>query len=208
MNLVASEARHGGLVRQILSPQAPRTGVADRRDQFGNATLEVHAVATETIVHQLVCGVVLLVEENSRVAGAVRSRMPRGVLPAMTTRATFGHGLHVVIGESNSLRQIASHVRNKAHGIVPMKRRVQRERSSVAFLAGDASMTRGMPIVVHGLHFVAACAAASAARFVVEARARHQQDQGQDCRGRDKNGALHPRTFDPFQVCSRLFDAR
>src|ERR1019366_2701815 len=106
--------------------------------QVPDAALEVHAVAPQAVVHQHVGGIELLVEKDARVSGAVRARLPGGVLLPVTALARLGHGLHVRVRKTDSLRQIAAQMRIYPGGIVPVERNIKCERPAVALLARDA----------------------------------------------------------------------
>jgi hypothetical protein len=59
--------------------------------QITNSSLEVHTVAAQAIVHQEFPMVVLRIEENFRVSGAMQARRPIGVLILVATPAPLAH---------------------------------------------------------------------------------------------------------------------
>ena len=77
---------------QSTVEQTPRSLPVQRRDQLGDASLEVHAVAAQAVVHQQLSLVVALVQEDLRVAHAVGPVLPVGVLLCMATGAVGFEG--------------------------------------------------------------------------------------------------------------------
>ena len=80
VHLVAGQARNCGAAGELRPPEAPGTSTVNGRHQLANSSLEVHAVAAQAVVHQELLPVVLLVQEDFCVSGAVRAGRPFGIL--------------------------------------------------------------------------------------------------------------------------------
>ena len=91
VHLVAGQARNGGAAGELRPPEAPGTSTVNGRHQLANSSLEVHAVAAQAVVHQELLPVVLLVQEDFRVSGAVRAGRPFGILLLVAIPAAVVH---------------------------------------------------------------------------------------------------------------------
>jgi len=91
VHLVAGQARNCGAAGELRPPEAPGTSSINGRHQLANSSLEVHAVAAQAVVHQVFLPVVLLVQEDFRVSGAVRAGRPFGILLLMAIPAALAH---------------------------------------------------------------------------------------------------------------------
>ena len=86
---VAGEARHRWQRRVRRFDESPWALAIERGDEVADAALEVHGVAAQAIVHQLLVRVVLGIHENGRVGRPVRSAGPLRVLLTVTGGAAL-----------------------------------------------------------------------------------------------------------------------
>lgn len=94
---MAALAGDGGLISEILPHQVPRAFGVDRLHQVAHRAIEVHAVTSETILHQMLFGVLRIVREDLAIGGAVGAGVPGGVFLLMTLLTVFCHSNHVNI---------------------------------------------------------------------------------------------------------------
>jgi hypothetical protein len=172
VHLVASQARNHGATGEVRPPESPGTFGVNRCHELANSSLEVHAVTTQAIVHEELLAIVLLVEKDLRVSGAVRAGGPSGVLLLVAIPASVVHSEHVPSGEPDGLGQIARNVVRQPPYIVPVKSRFQREHVSVAGGAGNVSMRGCVPIRIGLPDLMAAGARFSLRILVVKASTR------------------------------------
>src|SRR5689334_9370830 len=76
MHLVAEQARNRGKACLCRVAHFPWAGPVDGRYHVADSTFEVRPVAPQAVVHQKRPAVVLFVQENLRVRGAVGSGLP------------------------------------------------------------------------------------------------------------------------------------
>ena len=181
---IAWHARHGIAGRLASSGANRRHGpaVLIGADQVADAALEVHSVAAQAVVLKRLPGVVLPVEEDPRVGGGVRARLPVGELLPVALLAARQHVGKVGLAEPDGLGDAPAEMPGHAMQVVQVKRRVQGQRVAVAGAATHVSVSREGPLVVRALDLVTARAAASPAGLVVQLRGarREQQDRARD----------------------------
>jgi len=171
MHLVAGQAWHCRLSGELSLKQLPRTVRIDRRNQIANAALEMHAVAAEAIFHQKRALVVVFVEENLGIGGAVATRGPVRIFFAMAFGAAFLDFENIVGFQLNLLRNFSAQMRTQAAKILQMKSGVQRENVTMAFGARDIPMRGLMPVAVGLPDLVTPRAGLSSGVVVIKARA-------------------------------------
>ena len=157
MHLVAREARDGRLAFEVRGHEAPRTVGIERGHQVANAAFEVHAVAAQAIVHQGLLAIVLLVEKDALVSGAVRARLPLRELLLMAAAAAVHHGADI-----SCLRRRTGSAKpprtccDQAPDVAEMEAGIQRDDAAVTVGALHAAVAGGLPHIVVAADLVAA----------------------------------------------------
>ena len=133
VHLMAGEAWDGGLHCQLRNEKPPRTLRVHRSDQIADAAVEVHGVTTEAVVHQTAALVVIFVQKDMRVRGAVRTRGPVGEFLAVALGATRTDFEHVICLQPNLLRNLASQMSCQLTNVLQMEAGVESEDIPVTF---------------------------------------------------------------------------
>src|ERR1035441_8793340 len=109
MHLMAAQARDGRLVRQFGTQQTPRTPGIQRRHQVAYAAFKMHAVTAQAIVHQQTLPVVLFIEEQATVRGAVRPTLPLGELLPMARAAALHQARNIARAQTDWVSEPLPH---------------------------------------------------------------------------------------------------
>src|ERR1039457_1838120 len=178
VHLVAAQARDRRLVRQFGPQQTPRTAGIERRHQVANAAFEMHAVAAQAIVHQQALPVVLFVQKQPPVSGAVRSRLPLGELLPVARAAALHQARNIPRAQTHGVAEPLPHMLHQAPQISQMETCVQRGDLPVTCAARYVAMAGRMPGIVVLADLVAARAGSAGVVLVIEAPRRERQDSG------------------------------
>src|SRR5574340_453681 len=81
--------------------EGPRPLAIDRRDEIADPPLEVHGVAAQAVVGELLLPVLLGVEEDRRVGRAVRAASPVCELTPMAGGAAADHRRDVLLAQAD-----------------------------------------------------------------------------------------------------------
>jgi hypothetical protein len=135
----------------------------------------VHTVAAQAIVHQVFLPIVLLVEKDFRVSGAVRTRGPTRVFLLVAISTSVVHLESVPGLQPDVFGQIARNMVGQPANVFKMKSRFQREHVSMAGGAGDISMRGSVPIRIGLPNLVAASTGLPLGVFVVQAATRKDE---------------------------------
>jgi hypothetical protein len=136
-------------------------------------------VAAQAVVHQELLPVVLFIQEDFRVTGAVRAGRPFGIFLVVTIPASVVHLQSVPSLQPDVFGQIARNVAGQTANIVPMESRFQREHIPVAGRAWNIAMRRGVPIRIGLPDFMATGAGPPLGILVVKASTRKGEQDHQ-----------------------------
>lgn len=181
MNLVTGQARNRGLLGESDIAELPWTGGVEWCDQVAHRTLKMHAMATETIVHQDFAMIVFSVEENAAVGGAVCAGTPVGGFGLMALFAAIDHFQDVGGAESWSFGNFAAKMRDDAAHIVEMESGVEGEDIAVALAALYLPVGRAVPVRIWLPDFVTTGAGSPAGAFVVERNGKNGDERQRQC---------------------------
>ena len=184
-------ARHGTAGRAAYSGFTSVHGPlrSSGVDELGDPALEVHRVAAQAVVHQLLARVVLGVHEQTRVRRAVRPALPVRVLLAVAGGAALDERKDVRVADVDLLRRLAARVQEDALQVLGVHAHVGRERAAVARGAAHAAVGGVRPRFDRRADLVAAPAARAVAAAVVRARSREDRDEPSATRPRRRAGA-------------------
>src|SRR5579872_5797153 len=121
MYLMTRQTRNGGLLRKLRVPQFPRAFRVERCHQITNSSIEVHGVAAQAIIHQVLAMVVAVVEEDFFVSSGVRSGRPVRILLLMAFLTALAHPQYIVILEPYLLGDLTAQMSNEAMNVLEMK---------------------------------------------------------------------------------------
>ena len=121
MHLVTGKTGDDRLLLQLRITQLPRSFGIERRHQVTNAAVEVHGMAAQAIVHQVLAVIVSVVQKNLFVSGGVRPRGPIRILLLMAFLAAAAHAQHIVGLESHLFRYFAAQVGRQATNVIEVK---------------------------------------------------------------------------------------
>ncbi|MBZ5544653.1 MAG: hypothetical protein LAO07_13380 [Acidobacteriia bacterium] len=184
MHLMAGEAGNRGTLRQVGIEQLPRTAGVDGGHQVADGAFEVHAVATQAIVHQQPLVIVGRVQKHIRVRRAVSAGLPVGVFLLMTFLAALRRLEQLRIFQPDVFGDLAAQMGVQAPDVVEVESGIEREHLAVARRALHAAVRRSAPVGVGLPDFVAARASLPAGILVVEAGGGERQSDDHDtCQG-------------------------
>src|SRR6185437_3088965 len=161
-------------MRQFRLLQVPGTFPVERRNEIAYASLKMHRVATQAIVHLHLFLVLRDIQKNVVIGSAVPARAPGCELLLMTALAAQGHGQDVVVSQPRLFRYMTAKVREHATHIVQVKIGVEGKHVAVAVGAWYVAMRRRMPVGVRLPDLVTAGASASGA-LVIDAGCSNRQ---------------------------------
>src|ERR1039458_4186991 len=205
MHLVAAQAGNRRLLRQFRPQQTPRTLGIHRRHQVAYAAFEVHAVAAQAIVHQQALVIVLVIQKQPPVGGAVRPALPLCELLPVAPAAALHQARDIARAQADRVAEPLPYVLHQAAQIPQMKTRIERGDLAVAGAAAYVAMAGRVPGIVVLADLVTARATGAGVVLVIEASGRQRQhhDRGRRQQAAAQHSALHtPRPFRPFTICS------
>src|SRR5271165_6651318 len=127
----------------------------------------MHAMATQTIVHQKLALVVVGVKKNVGVTGAVRAGLPIGKFLFVAFLAARHHLEHVLGAQAWLGGSVPAKMREDAAHVVDMESGVEGEDIAMAIGARHVAMRGSMPVGIGLPDFVATGARATMSAFVV-----------------------------------------
>jgi hypothetical protein len=117
-SLVTGYAGDYRLFRQLRVTQSPRPCGVERRDQVTYPAVEVHGMAAQAIVHQMLVMIVAVVQKNLFVSGGVWPRGPIRILLLMAFLAATAHPQHVVRLKAHLFGYLTPQMRNQAMNVL------------------------------------------------------------------------------------------
>jgi len=147
--------------------ELPRTSGVERRNKVAHRSLEMHAVATEAVVHQDFAMIVIGVEKNAAIGGAVCAGTPVCRFGLMAFLAAIDHFQYVGGAEFGSFGSLAAKMRDDAAHVVEVESRVEREDIPVTLAAFYVAVRRTVPIRIGLPDFMARGAGSARGAFVV-----------------------------------------
>jgi hypothetical protein len=156
------------LIRKCGVAQLPGAGDVERSDEVAHGSLEVHAVAAETIVHQDSAAVVVGIEEYALIGSAVRAGLPIGEFRLVAFLAATDHFEYVGGAEFRRFGSLAAEMDEYATHVVDMESGVESENVAMACAAFYIAVRRAVPIGIGLPDFMAGGASATAGTFVVK----------------------------------------
>jgi len=182
MQLVTREAGNHGVIGESGRIHAPRARGVDGGDQAANGAFEVHPVAAEAIIHQELAFIVVGVEKDVGVGGAVGAGAPVGDFLLMAFLAADDHGENIFGAEAGFGGSVAAEMSEDAADVVEVESGVEGEDVAVAIGAGNVTMRGDVPVRV-GLPDLVAGGAGAAVRALVIGGDEDEEEQRREERG-------------------------
>ncbi len=205
MHPVARQTRHRRLIRKPGSHHPPRPRPIHRLDQIPHRAVEMHPMAPQTVVHQLLLPVLPSVSKNLPVRRAVRTRMPRRIFLLMALLASRRHRHHIGIPQPDRLRPPVRQMNRN----VPQ---LSRQPRIVAVQAPHIPMRRPMRVAHRVRHFMTIRTPSAVSRSVVARSSINTNNSNHHRRtNQHRNEPEHPhhdRNLVPFQPRTSASDAK
>src|SRR5579862_308674 len=178
------QTRNGGLLRKLRVPQFPRAFRIERCHQITNSSIEMHGVAAEAIIHQVLAMVVAVVEKDLFVSSGVRSCGPVRILLLMAFLTALAHPQYVFILEPYLLGYLTAQMSNEAMNVFEMKSKIESENISMANGARHVAMSGRVPVGVRLPDFMTPRARSPSRVAIVNTAGRKNQHKERDCSNR------------------------
>ena len=141
VDLVTRQAWNRRLIGKSGIYQLPRACRLDRRHQIPDATLVIHAVTTQTVVHKKLLPIVGLVEKKGGVGYTVRTRFPICELLLMAHSAPFNESIDVAVFHPRLFGHVPTDMCHEASQVCQVKRGVECQRATMTCLAANLSVS-------------------------------------------------------------------
>src|SRR5579864_1246037 len=148
MQLMTSEAGNRMLLGEPPLTQFPRTFRINWRNQVAYPALEVHAMTSQTVIHQKPPMIMRFVKKNLSICDRVRSGRPILIFLAMTALASRIYFQHIILPEMNLFGNPAADVAHKPMKAFQVRTQVGRKHAAMTTRARNVAVGRSMPFVV------------------------------------------------------------